>query len=107
MVELNGNIYTVAASTDSTYALDVDDGTDVNATGYTTWSSAGTATLATILPQIHAHRKFAVGGDIGSFSGGGLASLTISKTLELWVKGTTDATNLTVDDCSFYMKRVQ
>ena len=105
---VNDRIYTVASvSGDSSYALDADEGTDVDGTGFGVWSSAGTATLATIQPSVHSERKFAVNGDVGSFSGGGLVSLTISKTLELWVKGTTDATNLTVDDCSFYIKRVQ
>ncbi len=104
---VNDRIYTVAASTDSTYALDADQGTDVDGTGFGVWDSDGTATLATILPQIHSERKFAVSSDVGSFSGGGLVSLTIGKTLELWVKGTNDDTNMTVDDCSFYIIRVQ
>ncbi len=106
---VNDRIYTIPATalTDSTYQLDADNGTDVDSSGFGAWSSAGTATLATIQPAVHAERKFAVGGDAGSFSGGGFCTLTINKTLELWVKGTSDATNVTVDDCSFYMKRIQ
>ena len=45
--------------------------------------------------------------DQGAFSGGGLVSLTASKTLELYFKGTSDDTNLTIGECSFYMKRLQ
>ena len=104
---VNGRIYTVAARTDTTYTLDADQGTDVDGSGFGVWDSEGTATLATQLGLIHAERKFAISNDVGDFSGGGLASLTINKTLEFWVKGTTDNANMTVDDCSFYMQRVQ
>lgn len=107
MTEVEDNIYTVANQTEYTFTLDVDDGTDVNSSAYVNVGTDGSVYLATKLIQIHSHRTFGVNSDQGAFSGGGLASLTASKTLELYFKGTTDATNLTIQDCSFYMKRVQ
>ncbi len=48
--------------------------------------------------NVHADRKVAVGGDIGSFSGGGLVSLSAGDTVELWVQNKTSATDLTFED---------
>ena len=83
------------------------DGTDVNSSAYGSAGTDGSVYLATKLTSVHSHRKFGTGSDQGAFSGGAFVSLTANKTLELYFIGTSDATNLTVGDCSFYMKRVQ
>ena len=107
MTEVEDNVYTVAGATEFTFTLDVDDGTDVNSTAYGSAGTDGSVYLATKLTSVHSHRKFGTGSDQGAFSGGALVSLTANKTLELYFIGTSDATNLTVGDCSFYMQRVQ
>lgn len=106
MTELNGRIFTVANKADDTFELNEDNGGNINSGGFGAYTSGGTATLATILLAVHMHRKFAT-QDVGSMSGGGIVSLTLNKTLELWIKNITDATNITFDDCSFYMLRIK
>lgn len=108
MTGVNGKMYTVTNKTTDTFQLYDDNSNPINTTTYGTWSSSsGTVTEATKLSQIHAHRKFGTNSDEGAFGGAGLVSLTANKTLELWFKGTSDATNLTIQECSFYIKRLQ
>lgn len=98
MTELNGQIYTVASAGANDFELNDDNGANINTTGYTAYTSGGTAFLATCVDVAHTHRQFGAGvGDIGSMSGGGIAALTSGNTLELHVKGVTDATNLTLE----------
>ena len=104
---VNNRIYTVAGvdAGDSTYTLDAEDGTDVNGTGFGVWDSDGTAQLATKLEGVHRTRKFGTGSDNGAFSAASYEALTLNNTLELWVLGITDATNITVKDYTFGMER--
>lgn len=105
MTELNGRIFTVTNKADNTFELEDDNGTDIATGGFAAYSSGGTATLATPLDQVHADRKWSA-NDVGQLSGGGLVSLTKDETLELWVKGVTDSTDITVETCQFFMERV-
>jgi len=106
MTELNGQIYTVANKGDNTFELNDDNAANINTGGYVAYDSAGTAFLATRLDQVHIHRKYAVAIDVGAASTAGLASLTLGNTVEAYVKGLTDATNLTLCNCQFYIQRV-
>lgn len=105
MTELNGRIFTVTNKADNTFELEDDNGTDIATGGFAAYSSGGLATLATQLDQVHADRKWSA-NDVGQASGGGLVSLTVNKTLELWVKGITDATNITFETVQFSIQRV-
>ena len=104
---VNDRIYTVASETDSTYALDADQGTDVDGTGFGVWSSDGTAQLATKLEGVHRHRKFGTNSDQGAFGARSFETLTLNNTLELWILGISDATNITVEAATFGIKRIQ
>lgn len=46
MTELNGNTYTILSATSTTITI------NVNSTSFTAYSSGGTATLKTVLPQV-------------------------------------------------------
>ena len=105
MTELNGQVYTVANKADNTFELNDDNGADINTGGYTAYDSAGTAFLATRLDQIHIHRKFAVSPDVGPISSCGLVSLTAGNTVEAFVKGLTDNTNLTICVCQLFIEK--
>jgi len=106
MTELNGQIYTVANKANDTFELNDDNAANINTGGYVAYDSAGTAFLATRLEQVHIHRKYAVATDIGAASTAGLVSLTLGNTVEAYVKGLTDATNLTFCNCQFFITRV-
>jgi len=106
---VNDKIYLIPATafTDSTFQLDADDGTDIDSSGFGAWSSAGTITLATKLLSVHAERRFAVNGDVGSVSPGpAYVSLTAGKTLEMWLKNESDNTNVTILGGQFSIRRV-
>ncbi len=108
MTQVNGKMYTVAGSDATTFQLNDDNSGTINTGGYGAWSSSsGTVTKATRLDMVHSHRKFGTNSDQGDFSSSAFVSLTSGKTLELWFKGTTDATNLTIEACQFHMRRIQ
>lgn len=104
---VNDRIFTVANAGANDFTLDADDGTDVDGAGFGVYASPGTVFLATKLSQGHTHRKIATGGDIGSWSGGGIAALTSGNLIELWIKGTSDASDVTAEDCSFTIERLK
>lgn len=107
MTQLNGQIYTVTNKADDTFELEDDNGADINSGAYGVYSGpSGTAYLATRQVQAHSHRKFAVGGDVGTLCASGISNLTGSDTLELHVKGVTDATDLTIESGQLWIKRV-
>lgn len=106
MVELNGQIYTVAGAGANDFQLNDDNGATIDSTGYTAYSGPGTAYLATIHDVGHTHRSFSGGaGDVASMSAGGFTSLTSGNTLELHVKGVTDNTNITIESGQFSIER--
>lgn len=51
MVELNDQIYKVVRLDDDTFSLDAQDGTDVDATGYTGYTSGGTIAICSEITQ--------------------------------------------------------
>lgn len=107
MTELNGQIYTVTNKNDDDFELEDDNSVDIASGGYGVYSGpSGTAFLATKQTAICAERKFAAGGDVGSMAANGFANLTSGNTLELYVKGTTDTSAITVKSGQFWMKRL-
>lgn len=61
MTEVNGNYYRIASVTSTTFTLtDTDDGTNIDGTGFTTYTSGGTATVC---PVWGWNRKFALPSD--------------------------------------------
>jgi hypothetical protein len=111
-VELNNRIFKVADKADNTFELTDDGGAspgnDIDGTGHAGAGTGGTATLATKANLVHAHRKFSAGGatDIGSMGASVLCSLTKDKTLELYIKGISDATNFTHEHAVLSITRV-
>jgi hypothetical protein len=62
---------------------------------------------ATRLRNIHTHRQLAGGGgDVGSISMSGLASLVIGDTLEIWVRNETSSTDITFEDINLSVYEV-
>ena len=59
-------------------------------------------TFIIVLPQL----LFAVQDDIGSAGCGNLVSLTTTNTLEMYIKGVTDATNFTFDCLAMRIVRI-
>jgi len=106
MTELNGQIYTVAAAGANDFTLNDDNAGGIDSTGYGAYATPGTAFLATGHDAAHAHRKFGNAADVGSMSGGGIATLTAGGTLELHVKNVSDATNVTLESVQFSIRRV-
>ena len=103
MTEINDRLFKVADKTDDTFELQDDGATDIDGSGFTAYTSDGTVQAVT-LTGCHTHRKFAT-ADQGSCSGGILTTLTSGTDLELYVKGTTDATNLTHESASLFIKK--
>lgn len=93
MVELNDQIYTVANKGDDTFELNDTEAANVDSGLYVAYDSAGTAHLA--VKATHGHRKFAIQNDEGNLSSNSIADLTEGNYLEYYVKGITDATNMT------------
>lgn len=107
MTALNDQIYTVTNKADDTFELEDDNGADIASGGYGAYSGpSGTAYLATKHRAVCAERKFAAGGDVGSVSGNGIATFTSGNTLELHVKGTSDASDITVLSAQFWMHKL-
>lgn len=103
MTELNGQIYTVANVGVNDFELNDDNGAVINSGGYGAYGGPGTAHLATRLPAVHTHRKFAAANDTGAMAGGGIATLVLGDTLELHVKNFTDATNVLIESAQLSM----
>jgi|26BtaG_2_1085354.scaffolds.fasta_scaffold10990_3 hypothetical protein len=82
-----------------------DNTTSVHGTGFAAYTTGGTVQEATHL-EVHSHRKFAIQDDIGSSSGGNLVSLTATNTIEMYIKGVTDATNFTFDCLTVRIVRI-
>lgn len=107
MTEVEDNIYTVVLIDADEFSLDTDDGTDVNSGTYGAVGTDGFVYVATQIVQVHGHVALGTNSDQESVSGGHHASLTGSNTVELYIKGITDATDVTIEDASFYISRVQ
>lgn len=101
---LNNRIFTVAGKTDDAFNLTEDNGGNVNGSGLGV-GSGGTAYLTTQLTVIHNERKFAT-QDVGALTGGGIVSLTKDNLLEMFINNITDATDITIESCSFYLHRL-
>lgn len=109
MTEVNNRIFTLADQSGDTFELTddggVSPGNDIDATGFAGAGTGGTAQLATKV-NTHDHRKFAIQNDIGSFGQPGMAALTKDNTIELWVKGVTDASNFLFEAAHLMIKRL-
>ena len=111
-VELNNRIFTVADKADNTFEITDDGGAspanDIDGTGHAGAGTGGTAYLVTET-ACHSHRKFSAGGaaDVGSFGDSCILSLTKNNTIELHVKGVTDATNFIHEQLSFWITRLK
>ena len=78
---------------------------DIDGTGFAAYTTGGTVQLATHL-EVHSHRKFAGANDIGSAGSCNLVSLTATNTIEIYVKGVTDASNFTFDCITMRIIRI-
>lgn len=107
MVELNDRVFTVANAGVNDFELNDDEGVGIDSTGFTTYTSGGTAVLATKLIQVHSERKYAVGNDLGACSGGGFASLTAGNAIELYIKCVSDATDITIPGSALTIQRMR
>lgn len=107
MSEVDDNIYTVAGSNTTTFTLATDDVTDVNSSGYGNPGTGGYVYPATKIIQVHGHVRLGTNNAQASTTGHGHVSLTGSNTVELYVKGATDATDVTIENASFHIQRVQ
>ncbi len=105
MVEVNDRIYTIAGKTDDTFQLTDDNGDDVDGGGFTAYTTGGTVQLATET-DVHADRSFVTATSIGSASGGSIEPLIAGCQVEMYMKNTTDATNMTSETLTLKMKRV-
>ena len=109
MVEVNDRIFTVADVVGATFELTDNGGAspanDIDGTGFAAYTTGGTVQLATEL-DVFSHRKFAVNGDTGSFSGGNHCTLMATNTLEIYIKGETDNTNFTIDCIAMRIRRI-
>lgn len=104
MVELNDRIYLIANKADDTFELTDEEGVNIASGGFTTYTSGGTATLAT-RTATQLHRKFAA-QDLGAWDGCEIRSLTQDKVLQFYIRGRTDATNITFEYINFLIERV-
>jgi len=105
MVELNDQMFEVAGVSGDTFTLKDDGGTDINTSGYTAYSSAGSVQKA-LETTCHAHRKFAVTGDVGNLGSSTIANLTSGNFLQLYVSNVTDTTALTMESANLCLKRL-
>ena len=106
MLELNDHIYVVANALANTVDLTDEQGVNINSGAYGAYGGPGVAQLATLINSGHLHRLFGAGGDIGSISNAGIETLTGGDAVEPYIQNITDATDVTVDDCSIVIKRV-
>ena len=109
MTEINDRIFKVADKAATTFELTDDGGTspgdDIDGSGFTGAGTGGTAQLLTKL-NVHAHREFAAGGDIGSTGGSFFVNLTAGNRVALFLMNVTDANNITVEHATLRVRRV-
>ena len=60
----------------------------------------------TALTNLHCERKVAAGGDVGSCSISGIADLSVSDTLELWIQNLSGGNDATVKDANFSIVQI-
>lgn len=105
MVELNNKIYKCSNVATDTIELENEASVDVDSSGFTTYTSGGTIQLVQKI-LAHGHQTFGVGADFATFGGKTFATLVKDNFIELYIRGTTDTTNFTFDDCNLSIKRV-
>jgi hypothetical protein len=93
MTEINDRVFTVAGVSGANFNLQDDSPADIDGTGFTAYSAGGTVQLATET-GVHTHRRFST-TDVGAAGRSYPASLTSGSSIEVYVKGITDATNIT------------
>lgn len=57
-----------------------------------------------VIPRVS--RKVGAAADVGAASMGGLASLEVGDTIELWVQNETNSANMTAQDVSLFIQKV-
>lgn len=107
MVELNGGLYKVVYIGVDTFSLDALDNTDVNAGGYTAYTSDGTIQeVDDTVSLAHTHQEYVSSGKGYNASVTTKAALTLGRQLMVFARGDDDATNCTVGDCYFSIMRI-
>jgi hypothetical protein len=102
MVEVDTQVFVVERVDEDTINLIDEDGDDLDATGYTAYTSGGTLQLATILTP-HTDTKWTGGSALESVSGGGMNNLTNGNKLILCLENETDVTDFIVEGVTFFM----
>lgn len=107
MVELTDRIFRVADKTDNTFELQDDAGSpaDIDGGAFTTYTTGGLV-YAAVETAVHSLRRFAGSSDVGYHGASCHVSLTGASSVELYVKGTSDATDITVDTANLNINRV-
>lgn len=103
MVEINGRIFTVDDKADDTFELQSDVPADIDGLLFTAYTTGGTAHLVTET-DVHSHMEHdatieAEGDEL-------LVSLNAGDLIELFLKGVTDASNITAEHLSLTLERV-
>lgn len=109
MTEINDRIFKVADKAATTFELTDDGGTspgdDIDGSAFTGAGTGGIAQLLTKL-NVHSHREFAAGGDLGSTGGSFFVNLTAGNRVALFVMNVTDANNITIEHATLRVRRV-
>jgi len=103
MVELDDRIFTVAGVSGADFNLQDDTPTNIDGTGFTTYTTGGTVQLA-VQGHVHGDRKFG-STDRGGFHGGIIEVLVLSDQIEVYIKGE-DTTNFTAEGLSLSIEKV-
>lgn len=106
MVELNQQIFKVIRLTDDTLSLDALDDTDVNASGYTAYTSGGTIQDVGTHPVAHGQEEYVTQNKVKNVASSKISALTLGDYLMLFIMGMTDATNFTTAHAEFSLHRV-
>ena len=109
MTEVNDRIFTIQDKAATTFELTDDGGAspanDIDGTGFAGAGTGGIAQVAVEL-DIHSHRVYGAGGDIGSSGDNQFEDLTIAYAIEMAIKNLTNADDLTVEHASITIERV-
>jgi hypothetical protein len=104
MVEINDQIFVVANKATDTFELNNDNSANIDGTGFTAFTTGGTASLAT-KTGVHSHRKFST-ADIGSLGNGSIVTAVSGDTFELHAKCDTDTTAFLHEHVCFIANRL-
>ena len=109
MTEINDRIFTIQDKGATTFELTDDGGASpANDIDGSAFAGAGTGGIAQVAVEldIHSHRVYGAGGDIGSTGDDQFEDLTIAHAIEMAIKNLTNADDLTVEHASITIERV-